>query len=455
MRRLAKETIAGGAQASALAAFLLRPSEDSYGRFHRAVERWGGSLVQKLAQLLSSQANFLDEAWRRRLREDFAATSVAAPEPWSSTRAALEEHLLACGDDGPASAAARELLAGPPRPPDACGSLAHIYFEADVAVKVLHANLSSEVRVLSRLARASGALLRAAGRRGVASLLEAAVRDLEAQADLRVELRNMRRAREELSGRVRVPDPYAASERVLCAELVRSGRLCDVDERARRRAAVDVVAEAELAMLRGVGFHADLHEGNIGVDAQGRTVLYDWGSATSGLGARGADFLRAYLTEDAEATLALVAPGARYDRRRATSGPVIVAVAARALDVVDAGGALDSAAHGLVLSAAHLTALCATTGHVAMHSGKDGASLHVSLGGLARVLAFSAYRGEPDARVRDFVVSTARSLATETELRRAATKLEAAWTVDYRPGDEWPPRLREALAELLGGVAKG
>ena len=43
----------------------------------------------------------------------------------------------------------------------------------------------------------------------------------------------------------------------------------------RDRVVVDVIAASDLAMLFGQSFQTDCHEGNVGVDEEGRTVIYD------------------------------------------------------------------------------------------------------------------------------------------------------------------------------------
>lgn len=177
--------------------------------------------------------------------------------------------------------------------PIACASIGQVHMGVvrdtgeRVAVKVqkpcVAKQIQDDVATLQKIADAVG------GERGheINQMLTGYERFLSAEIDYRREVKNMRSFEKIFEGRddVRVPRVFKAlsTERVLVMEYVPSTKIIDI-EALKSRAVnqpelADTIVRVFLEMIVEYGVvHCDPHPGNMGVDANGALVLYDFGN---------------------------------------------------------------------------------------------------------------------------------------------------------------------------------
>lgn len=178
--------------------------------------------------------------------------------------------------------------------PIAGGSLAQVhaarYRGRRVAVKVRRPGVAdlveTDLRIVRLLLPVAVAVAPKRHRFSLRNLAGDFERIIEQELDFAREGRMMAEIRENFSDDpgVRIPERYpeASSGRVLTMEFVESVKITDVD--GLRAAGFDPPAVArdvanayfEMGLVDGV-FHGDPHPGNLGVDAGGRVVFYDFG----------------------------------------------------------------------------------------------------------------------------------------------------------------------------------
>ena len=161
---------------------------------------------------------------------------------------------------------------------------------AVVAVKVLRPGIEAQARREFRAfrlgARIAQALVPAARRMRPVAFIDTLAASAEVELDLRMEAGAQSQLREDFLSepRLRVPNVVwsLSSRRVLTTEWVDGVPVSNtalLDERGHDRPALAVLAMRTFlrsALTRGF-FHADMHQGNLMVDEEGRLVLLDFG----------------------------------------------------------------------------------------------------------------------------------------------------------------------------------
>jgi ubiquinone biosynthesis protein len=253
-------------------------------RLRRSFENLGSTYV-KLGQIISAfEGLFPDEIVTefKKLRDQ------VPPEPFAAIRAVVEEDLGRPLD---------EVFAAFDREPIAAASIAQVHGAQlvtgeEVVVKVqrpqVAALMRTDVRALAWLAPHLVGRISVSALANPPALIELFAEQIVEELDFRLEAENMldlARVFAETEQRAMVvprPHPTLVTPRVLVMERLRGFAFDDVvsmhhagiDTTAVLRAGL--IACLEGAMLYGV-FHGDLHGGNLLVEADGRTVLFDFG----------------------------------------------------------------------------------------------------------------------------------------------------------------------------------
>jgi ubiquinone biosynthesis protein len=155
----------------------------------------------------------------------------------------------------------------------------------EVAVKVLRPNVRRQVErdgALLRFGAKVVALHPRLRRSDPVGHIEHFIDAIRDQTDLRIEATNYQRFHENFSSwtTVKFPEVLApVTERVLTMEFIRGTKI-DAQPAERKLPLAQVVRECMFQMCFSDGFlHADMHPGNMLVDAAGRLVLFDVGLA--------------------------------------------------------------------------------------------------------------------------------------------------------------------------------
>ncbi len=246
----------------------------------------GGVTFVKLGQMLSTRADLLPPAY---VAELSSLQSDVPPEPWETVAPVIEAEL---------GRPVAMLFAHVDPTPLAAASVAQVHAArlhdgTEVVVKVQRPDARRQATAdLDIVLRLAAWLDRSTvwGRRlGVRDLARGFATSLEEELDYRVELANMRAVAGTLDpdGPVRVPRawPELSRRRVMVIELLPGRPISQVgadlaaydDERRREMAETLLGCVMRQVVVDGV-FHADLHPGNIFVDAEGRFGLLDFGS---------------------------------------------------------------------------------------------------------------------------------------------------------------------------------
>lgn len=238
-----------------------------------------GPTYIKIGQVLSTRPDLVPPAYA----EELATLQDTVPP---SPTAAIESIVASDVGMDTYDAFDDEAIAG--------GSLAQVhearYRGRRVAVKVRRpgvANLvETDLRIVRRLLPVAVAVAPARHRFSLRNLADDFERIIEQELDFDRERRLMAEIRENFAGHdeVRIPEPYpaASSGRVLTMAFVESVKITNVG--GFRAAGLDPPAVArdvanayfQMGLVDGV-FHGDPHPGNLGVDARGRIVFYDFG----------------------------------------------------------------------------------------------------------------------------------------------------------------------------------
>ncbi len=254
-----------------------RPGE----RLARAFERLGPVAI-KLGQLLATRADVFGET----VAEDLQHLKDRLPPfPIAEARAAVEastgrtvEALFATFE--PAVAAASVAQAHP----------ATLHDGRRVAVKVLRPGVerrvAADIRAMRLGARLAHRFVPASRRLEPFALVETVARSLTLELDLRMEAAAAGELSEIMArdGFMRAPEPVWAATGRRCLTLDWAEGIALSDPAALAQPGLDRPALADSAMRgflaqaldHGV-FHADLHEGNLFVDAAGRLTAVDFG----------------------------------------------------------------------------------------------------------------------------------------------------------------------------------
>lgn len=272
-------------------------------RLRRAFERLGSTYV-KLGQIVSAfEGLFPDELVTefKRLRDQ------VPPEPFGAIRAVVEADL---------GAPLESVFSSFAPVPLAAASIAQVHEATlvtgeDVVVKVqrpeVAALMHADVRALAWLAPHLIGRIPVASLANPPALVELFAEQIVEELDFRLEAQNMidlARVFAQTEQRAMVvprPHPRLVTRRVLVMQRLRGFGFDDVD--AMHGAGVDtsavlragLIACLEGAMLYGV-FHGDLHGGNLVVQPDGRTVLFDFGIAGRLAEPQRLAFLRLLLT---------------------------------------------------------------------------------------------------------------------------------------------------------------
>lgn len=160
----------------------------------------------------------------------------------------------------------------------------------DVAVKVLRPRIepevSAEFRAFARAARAIEGLTRETKRMEPVRFIETLKAAAALELDLRMEAAAASAFKDDLSDNpsVRIPDivwPLTA-RRVLTLEWIEATPVSDLNsltaKNVDRRRLAETILESFLtqALMKGF-FHADMHQGNLMIDREGRLALVDFG----------------------------------------------------------------------------------------------------------------------------------------------------------------------------------
>ncbi len=247
-----------------------------------ALEEAGGGFI-KAGQLLSTRDDMLPTEWVTELSH---LQKEVVPAPAEQIEALLEREL------GPR----RARFASFDPEPLAAASIAQVHRATlddgtVVAVKVqrpgIRALLDCDIDIMLRIAGWATRRLKRARQVGAIDIARQYANDLREQADFTREAGNLetlaRSARAARDG-VRIPTLYPdlSTDRVLTMEFIEGRTITAV----RRDGETDAVDDALRIVLRsflrqlvidGV-FHADLHPGNVIIDADGDPVLIDFGS---------------------------------------------------------------------------------------------------------------------------------------------------------------------------------
>ena len=241
--------------------------------------RLGPSFI-KLGQILSARHDLLPRAYIAELQ---TLQDRVPPFPFTEARRAIEEDL-----GQPIGELFRDLR----EEPVSAASIAqvhegHLSAGEHVAVKVRRPRIERTMRrdfaILAFLARAVS-LLPGIGNLRLPELADELARAILAQLDFPLEMRNNRRFAENFRDvpYVRVPEIYDAccGRRVITMSFVAGGKLTEVLEHPPidRQLMAERVVDMYLKMsFEDFFIHADLHPGNLFVDADGSFVLLDTG----------------------------------------------------------------------------------------------------------------------------------------------------------------------------------
>ena len=243
----------------------------------------GGVTFVKLGQMLSTRADLLPPAY---IEELSRLHSDVPPEPWLSIRPVIEAQLGGDIDD---------TFAAIDPQPIAAASIAQIHAAQlrdgrEVVIKVqrprARAQVTADLDIVARLARALDRRAGWARALGVTALAQGFADSLAEELDYRIELANMQ-AITAASADLRVPHPLPelSGRHVLVMDRVpgrplsaarASVSMMPADQRARMAERLFTTVLRQI-LVTGV-FHADLHPGNIFVDDDGTLALLDFGS---------------------------------------------------------------------------------------------------------------------------------------------------------------------------------
>jgi hypothetical protein len=225
-----------------------------------------GVVAIKLAQLCSSVGMVPGRLMKHM---DMVLDQVPAHD-WSVTEKAVSElvrlqpHL-------------KERLAQIQKIPHASGSIAQVHLAGDLAIKIVHPQVDTELHDWRRFEPALSLALRAAGFDSVCQTVSMLLKAIEEQRDMCREAKSMMQfysmCERTHKSRILIPQPFAATRDVLVMESILAPSLNSL----RRRLSPDVfqsikeatVCAATLFMERSIKpggvMHCDLHVGNIGI----------------------------------------------------------------------------------------------------------------------------------------------------------------------------------------------
>lgn len=248
----------------------------------RAALSDGGVTFIKLGQMLATRPDVLPPAYVEELER---LHSSVPPQDWARTEATLVEEL------GPLTDHFSDL----DREPLAAASVGQVHRAVlttgeRVVVKVQRADARAQVTAdLDIVMRLAGFLQRNAPwarQIGVLRLARGFAESLEDELDYRVERRNLEALTRTTEG-VRIPAawPALSTARVLTMEEAAGTPLSSSAERIaaltpeQRSASAGLLLDVVLGQVMNGGvFHADLHGGNVLIDADGSLTLLDFGS---------------------------------------------------------------------------------------------------------------------------------------------------------------------------------
>jgi len=250
-------------------------------RLAQVLEQAGPAYI-KLGQMLATRPDIVGEAVARALEH---LQDRLPPFPDAAARAVIEQ----------AFGQRIESLYAVFGPPVAAASIAQVHKAttsdgAEAAVKVLRPGIESEfaadLKALFLLARWAEKFSAEARRLRAIALVETLAASVALEMDLRMEAAAASELYDRTSGdaEFRVPhvDWTRTSARVLTSEWIDGTPIRDVEAlRAAghepRKIALTLVRSFLTQALRDGFFHADMHPGNLFVDAQGRLVAVDFG----------------------------------------------------------------------------------------------------------------------------------------------------------------------------------
>lgn len=243
----------------------------------------GGVTFVKLGQMLATRPDLLPMAY---IEELSRLHNKVPAEPWDAVRPVVEDEL---------GRPVGQVFASIDEQPLAAASVAQIHLArladgTQVVVKIqrprARAQATADLDIVRRLARLLDARADWARNLGVLDLVDGFAEALDEELDYRIELANML-AVAAASRDVVVPRPYPelSGRHVLVMEYLLGQPLSDAAGLLRTFTAEQRTAMAEhllTAVLRQVMvsgvFHADLHPGNIVIDADAGVGLLDFGS---------------------------------------------------------------------------------------------------------------------------------------------------------------------------------
>lgn len=252
--------------AASIPLYGMRRDKLGYASWLRAELEEAGCLFIKIGQWISSRTDIFPAevtAAFSSLQKD------VSPMPAADVRRTLAEegHMFDAFDEAPIS----------------CGSIAQVhrgvYRGRDVAIKVQRPGLRGELREDLDIVRHMLFPLRLTNRKSY----DDAVKSLEdlgttilRETDFQLEEKSMRVFAAfftEPTSLVRIPEVLFATPRVVVMEYVPSAAVSGA------HATCQTLMQLFLTQFLELGYvHTDMHAGNLGVDAAGRLVMYDFGS---------------------------------------------------------------------------------------------------------------------------------------------------------------------------------
>jgi ubiquinone biosynthesis protein len=250
-------------------------------RFARALQDLGPAYI-KFGQVLSTRGDMFDEEFARglsRLKDKVPPFSMGKAEammaaewgaPWSKHLASLSEPI--------AAASVAQVHKGV------------LHSGETVAVKVLrpniHARMTNDMATIALVARLAHRAVPNLRRLRPKEFVAEARRAVMLELDLRLEAAAQSELGEvaEATNLFRVPDVYwdMVGKDILVSEWIdgtpfSSDTVLELPEKTRQALATKVIQSFLASTFEWGVFHADMHEGNLFIDADGQLVLLDFG----------------------------------------------------------------------------------------------------------------------------------------------------------------------------------